>query len=355
MSDRYPRGDPGRLDLDDLIKQFVHKSIAYYFGYIDQPSTATMIKAFNASMQTLSRNIHSIQEFDASDPSKLLEGVLKSVTSSITATFSTLMLGGKSPYHDYTIDKQIPNWDEIPLQVVFITPPPPVGSAPKVAIPSQRMKVKIAPQPFDEGAQKIVYHALDVDNDEHIVLKRSKRTDPKSNSIKRCLESAQIHATAANFAANFNRKNKMRRYASEIQFAEIGVMQVTVQDKPRFFTYEQYLGESNYTKFNTNFHYIPEQEDDDQFSKSCQAFSHYSWEMSGKKLVICDLQGVKLAPEFGCRVILTDPAIHTTNVLCHGSTNLGQRGIERFFRMHKCNDICYALKLKHPNFEEREP
>ena len=344
MTDHYPRGDPKGLNLDELMKGFIDKNITYYFGYIKKFSTDTMVKAFNASMKSQSTNTHSIQEFDASDPSKLLEGVFKSVTCSITATVSALMLGER-PRHDYSIDKQIPNWDYLPSQVVMVTPPPPVGSAPKIAVPSTPMNIKIAPQPFDEGAQKIAYHAFNEDTQDHIVLKRLKWADARSSSIKRCIETAQIHAIAANYSAEFNRENQFRSDASQMQFVPVGVMEVKAEStsNPKYFTYEPYLGDGGYTKFNTNFHYI--QTDDDEFSATCQAFSHYTWQKSGNQQLMCDLQGVKMRS----KVVLTDPVIHCTNVLWHGSTNFGTKGIQQFFRTHKCNHLCEAMKLKRPS------
>lgn len=303
-----------------------------------------MVKAFSSSLQAQSKNVHSITQFDASDPNKLLEGVFSSVTCSITATLATLMTGRERPAREYTIDENIPVWDELPSQSVLITPPPKTGSGVTIMPPNQPMKIKIAPQPFARGEQRIVYHAFDEDNAKHLVVKCSRFTDVRSNSIKRCLETAQIHAIAANYCAEFNREKPLMKLG-EIQFVGVGVMQATDEatHKIRYLTYEPYLGDSGYTKFNTNYHAIP-QIDDDILSATCQAFSHYTWKKSGKKLVVCDLQGVK----FDNRAVLTDPVIHYTHVLCHGSTNLGTRGIKQFFRVHKCNDICRAMNLEHP-------
>lgn len=345
VSDRYPDGDPEGLKLDDLMKQLVEKEITYYFGYINKSHTLAMINAFNSSMQAGSNNVYSIQQFDASNSDKLLEGVFRSVTSSITTTLAALMTGGTRLPRKYTIDEKLPDWDSLPSQVVMVTPPPTIGSGAKREMPNKPMNVKIAPQPFSEGAQRIVYHAFDEDSKEHIVLKCSKWADRRSNCLKRYIETAQVHAIAANYCAHFNRERPLLVSTSEVQFVPAGVMQVTDGNELRYFTYEQYLGDGSYTKFNSNLDYVHQEESDDTLSATCQAFSHYTWQKSGKRIIICDLQGVQIAH----RVVLTDPAIHYTNVLCHGSTNLGPRGIERFFRVHKCNDICRAMKLNHPN------
>ena len=344
VRDDYPDGDPGGLQLDDLMKQFIDKEIKYFFAYIDKLATHAMLMAFNKSMLSQSRGIHSIQQFNASEPSNLLDGVYQSVTCSIGATLTALRAEESTrKLRNYTIVNEIPEWDDLPIQEVMVTPPPDVGADTKLQFPSQQKKIKIAPHPFAEGKQKIAYHALDVDGNEHLVLKQSKFSDRKSNVIKRCLETAQTHAIASSVSAEFNRRNMHRANASEIMFAAVGVLQVTTTEKPQFYTYELYLGDGDYMKFNTNFHHLPAK--DDKLNNTCQAFSHYSWEKSGKRQVICDLQGIKIGDT---RVALTDPAIHDTNVLCHGNTNLGARGIQQFFRNHECNYLCRALGLKRP-------
>ena len=324
------------------MKQFAEKNIMYYFGYIKKDYTYKMIRAFNASLQAQSK-VNSIKQFDVSDPTSLLEGVFKSVTCSITTTLDVLVSGGKRRLRDYTIDESIPDWDTLKPQQVMVTPPPTIGHAPKQEVPHQPLNVKIAPQPFAEGSQKVVYHAYDEDNKEHIVLKQSKWTNASSNNIKRCLETAHVHAIATNFAAAFNQKRPSQ--ASEIQFVPVGVMLAEDGANTLHYTYEPYmdLSSSDYTKFNSNLVYIhsTSEQDNPIYNNTCQAFSHYTWVKSGKILVICDLQGVTS----GSRLILTDPAIHHTNILCHGSTNLGMKGILKFFQVHKCNDICQALKL----------
>jgi hypothetical protein len=155
-----------------------------------------------------------------------------------------------------------------------------------------------------------------------------------------------VHAIAANYSATFNREASVDVEASQIEFVSVGVMLVPGRSQQQYFTYEPYimkLSRGGYMKFNSNFDYILKggKYDEDQIYDTCQAFSHYTWVKSGKKLVICDLQGVKSR----FKLILTDPAIHYTHILCHGSTNFGIMGILKFFEVHKCNDICRALKL----------
>lgn len=91
---------------------------------------------------------------------------------------------------------------------------------------------------------------------------------------------------------------------------------------------EPYL-EGTYHKFNSNSGY----EDDDW--KRMQALSHFSFEWSNGKMLLCDLQGVQRDGIY----ILTDPAICSIEQ-SFGPTDLGLKGIQNFFAYHKCNKYC---------------
>ena len=70
-----------------------------------------------------------------------------------------------------------------------------------------------------------------------------------------------------------------------------------------------------------------------------ESLCHFSYELSGKDLLLVDLQG------FG--LVLTDPEIASVSenemLFCIG--NNGKRAFERFFRQHKCNTYCTELGL----------
>ncbi|XP_078659457.1 myosin heavy chain kinase B-like [Branchiostoma floridae x Branchiostoma belcheri] len=69
-----------------------------------------------------------------------------------------------------------------------------------------------------------------------------------------------------------------------------------------------------------------------------QAFSHFTFERTNGRMVVCDVQGV------GDRY--TDPQIHCMDDdLQYGQGNFGAHGIISFVRNHRCNSICRALKL----------
>lgn len=68
-----------------------------------------------------------------------------------------------------------------------------------------------------------------------------------------------------------------------------------------------------------------------------EAYSHFTYESSQHKILVCDIQGVRDA--------YTDPQIHSVDRKGFGKGNLGQRGIDKFLQTHRCNAICKYLKL----------
>eukprot|EP01111_Echinosteliopsis_oligospora_P014898 TRINITY_DN5730_c0_g1_i1.p1 TRINITY_DN5730_c0_g1~~TRINITY_DN5730_c0_g1_i1.p1 ORF type:complete len:358 (-),score=103.32 TRINITY_DN5730_c0_g1_i1:12-1085(-) len=88
-----------------------------------------------------------------------------------------------------------------------------------------------------------------------------------------------------------------------------------------------------YRKHNNNYGYVSEEE-----RNTPQSFSHFTYEASGKKILVCDIQGVSDN--------YTDPQMHTVDSMPSlGKGNLGSRGINKFLSTHHCNLICQYLRL----------
>ena len=82
-----------------------------------------------------------------------------------------------------------------------------------------------------------------------------------------------------------------------------------------------------------------------------EAFSHWSWVHTNGDKLVCDLQGHRgdgSLPHLGQQYyyLLTDPAICSA---CreYGESDLGQAGIDAFFRHHECNEWCRQLDLEY--------
>eukprot|EP00960_Hanusia_phi_P052824 761684-Hanusia_phi.AAC.4 len=87
-------------------------------------------------------------------------------------------------------------------------------------------------------------------------------------------------------------------------------------------------------------------------SELSEAFAHFTWEASGKRLLIDGIR--KLAGDVFC-----DPCVHSSTDLGgkirfyfyasfgvgFGRKNQGIQGIDDFFRTHRCNTICLRLGL----------
>uniref|UniRef100_A0A6B2L0Y9 Alpha-type protein kinase domain-containing protein n=1 Tax=Arcella intermedia TaxID=1963864 RepID=A0A6B2L0Y9_9EUKA len=94
--------------------------------------------------------------------------------------------------------------------------------------------------------------------------------------------------------------------------------------------------DGEYIKYNTNGGFI----DSVHWHNTPHAFSHFTFEKSGRTLMIVDIQGVG--------DVYTDPQIHTSerkNIKQFGSGNLGIKGIALFLYTHRCNPICKHLNL----------
>jgi hypothetical protein len=91
-------------------------------------------------------------------------------------------------------------------------------------------------------------------------------------------------------------------------------------------------------------------------SEVAQAFSHYTYLASGRKRLVCDLQGVY---DEKVRLLkFSDPVIHYHNSqrldrqFVHGRTDRGKKGIAMFFATHRehCGHLC---KLMNRGFRRR--
>ena len=79
------------------------------------------------------------------------------------------------------------------------------------------------------------------------------------------------------------------------------------------------------------------------------AFSHFTHSHTKGYLLVCDIQGIETSNRTGAdTLLLTDPAIHCPSHMRFGTTNLQQKGVDKFFSTHTCNKYCTSLGLKKP-------
>lgn len=99
---------------------------------------------------------------------------------------------------------------------------------------------------------------------------------------------------------------------------------------------EPKLGAS-WTRYTDNFANVYN-EGNAAMSIVAQAFSHFTYEMSGGDLMVVSLQGADR---------LTWPVVHTRDGgrFCRDNRNLHTMGMDAFFSTHQCNDVCRFLHL----------
>ena len=97
---------------------------------------------------------------------------------------------------------------------------------------------------------------------------------------------------------------------------------------------------------------------DFQLSDYLQAFSHFTYLFTNRKLLVCDLQGVYNTDLSPPTFELSDPVIHYRSKkgrnMVFGRTDKGQKGIQLFFNSHVCTGICKILELSKKNTKWRK-
>ncbi|KAL7536710.1 hypothetical protein ACHAWF_005537 [Thalassiosira exigua] len=174
----------------------------------------------------------------------------------------------------------------------------------------------------------------------------------------------KLQQLAQKYATIFNRKLSSlpgaRTKVPRIHFLECWVMMfVNEKNEQDAILVEKMLDVKSYTKWNTNAGYVKGSpsptatrslEIGDGVCISIedvpQAFSHFTYIASGRRFLVCDLQGVlntSLSPPV---FELTDPAIHykkRTQRIDFGRTDRGEAGIQDFLTSHKCSPLCRML------------
>ena len=341
ITDRFPEGDPSNISHYEIMDAVFKLNIQYWFGYIRWERTDQMIRILDDTLQRLSNRKLTIGQFDASEPSTLEAAVYGSAVTSIARTVDT-GIEGITSVRPYQLSSVYPDLDALPTKVGKKSPPKVErlsGDDILLQPPSLPVSLKCAPLPFAVGGLRLAYYAFEQPHNKRVVLKVFKRTGERWNCPKRYMEVSEIQKLATSYAEEFNQDKPSG--TMEIKFVRVDVIDFEKNkegEQSRWYTMEDYM-EGKYEKFNSNTGWVSFQED--PISATMQAFSHYTWVKSGKKLVVCDLQGVKTDKG----TFLTDPAIHSEEYWRYGKTNLGPKGIRRFFKTHQCNVICTKLKL----------
>jgi len=191
---------------------------------------------------------------------------------------------------------------------------------------TKRVKIVMEEEPFKEGGMRIAHKAWEVTGDQMIagVAKYFKQREVSSNM---CFNEAMTQMLADDYALRFNEALGSHR---EIRFVPVTVLRLS-ERSGQIVSFEPFLG-GKYVKHNDNDGHV------DTTDEMPQAFSHFTWEASNQKILVCDIQGVD--------DLYTDPQIHSIDGEGFGSGNMGFSGIRKFFESHKCNGVCRSMELR---------
>eukprot|EP00026_Physarum_polycephalum_P005424 Phypoly_transcript_05458.p1 GENE.Phypoly_transcript_05458~~Phypoly_transcript_05458.p1 ORF type:complete len:527 (+),score=99.15 Phypoly_transcript_05458:312-1892(+) len=194
------------------------------------------------------------------------------------------------------------------------------------------VKVKLDKEPFACGGLRKCYHLHDCTRPEdNYVAKLS--IDPFEDHDIYFID-VEIQMHSKEFARKFNQYNPPKN----VDFVMAWLLELIEREGRPLCGVETFI-EGPYRKHNNNFGYVSEDE-----RNTPQAFSHFTYEASNHKILICDIQGVA--------DLYTDPQMHTIDIKkaeLMGKGNMGVRGISKFLATHQCNAICRYLRLPSIN------
>lgn len=339
--DDYPDGDPRGLDIKKLLKQLVDLNINYYFSEINT-STLKMIDEFNNEFLILkSKQIKSIKLANASD---LVHAVEVSIMETVNDELSKNQANLKNLKIVQTaIDWSITSFKNIKANLIVATFH---GSIDKIKSSSiyyeyNEISLLMSNEPFSRGSLRYAYTAILNHGTKtepiyvNSVLKESVFIDPERNSIEFHKESVEIQVIARFLAQEFSKLVKLKK---RINIIEVNL--IRIEGSECCYTIEDYV-EGKFMKWMNN-----EGEYDNEIkAEILHAFSHWTYEATNEYLIVTDLQGFMFKEN---EYVLTDPTITCAKDPEKFSlTNLGSKGVETFFRLHECNQICKSLNLKN--------
>jgi len=196
--------------------------------------------------------------------------------------------------------------------------------------------VKIEKKPFGKGAFRSCFRMKKLSSwipggweqaSDYVAKTYTKTADPEVNR-RLVFTDVKVQMIAKLYAEYYNQN----RPPKPIDMMQVFVLELVDRPSKPAFCVERYL-EGKYVKYNSNVGFC------DDTRNTPHAFSHFTFERSGGKLIIVDIQGVG--------DLYTDPQIHTSeNQEQFGEGNLGIKGFALFFHTHKCNPVCKHLNLR---------
>eukprot|EP01039_Chlorochromonas_danica_P008413 gene8413-9272_t len=357
VTDNYPK-EYGLEDYRRVLRSLYDKKVRYFFGKI-KDTTDIMISRFNeliGSKYILETPLR---------PSEMMNEILRSVVNSTRDAIAHSCRGAnpkKDRQQAIKLDLNEPDWDNIDMEgLIVYNMTTPMSMEAMVNEATDRCVhdtpvvdetfAMIAKIPFAKGALRAAHygklvkiHCLDVID---VVIKFA-LADKDQHATRLPYERFLVcHRTAYFMAKEFKKVNIGRNWP-RVEYVEAKILQLMTRwPNPPFVICEDRIPrEAVFEKYNSNTGYCaPCPTAQNTNHEIIQAFSHWSYEVTNKHLMIVDCQGGFVENGVGGVFYLTDPAIHSVNVLKYGRTNLGEKGFGYFFKSHQCNDYCRSLGL----------
>eukprot|EP00282_Hemiselmis_andersenii_P006130 CAMPEP_0114158950 /NCGR_PEP_ID=MMETSP0043_2-20121206/27509_1 /TAXON_ID=464988 /ORGANISM="Hemiselmis andersenii, Strain CCMP644" /LENGTH=250 /DNA_ID=CAMNT_0001254781 /DNA_START=112 /DNA_END=861 /DNA_ORIENTATION=+ len=185
--------------------------------------------------------------------------------------------------------------------------------------------VIIEDKPFQQGCMRTAHHMTEVEEDGCRCAFVAKFTKI-SVTAESIFEDSKLSMISQLYADEFNRVSGVDK---KVAFLPSYVL--VLQDRGNLLCCSEPVLSGNYLKHNNNDGVVA------TARMVPQAFTHFTWECSRHKILICDIQGVG--------DYYTDPQILSSDGAGFGLGNAGVEGVIKFMKTHQCNEICKHIGL----------
>jgi len=191
----------------------------------------------------------------------------------------------------------------------------------------ERIWVKLDDRrPFSKGSFRAAYHLQDLSEPEIRYVAKLSSQDKETREVY--FYDVKAQAIASQLAECFNAHNPPK----SCEFIQAYVLMLPERENAPLCGVEPFIS-GIYFKHSDNTYWKNELQ-----RNTPAAFSHYTYNVSNKELLVCDIQGVG-----DC---YTDPQVHSNlRGVRFGKGDRGRQGITDFFSNHICNDVCKYLNL----------
>lgn len=374
-SDSFPSGHPDDPTLDSLFKQLKAKNIIYKFMKVNE-HCARMVEIFS---------IHTndpIEVYNTEDISTLTDSIEESIRASVTTALESANV--KKTY--VKLSDTIPDWTKVsPRRALIDTYELPdsikmITKWKDLQLNTVSGNFQIAPEPFARGAQRKAFFARRLfplkDGEgqaakvpgefkfatkcDDIVAKEFITKYSEKRNLAKSLSDMETQAISKYLALLFNHNLSRKRVSNDTPRIKVLLSRVVKffpdGQEPSIMSVEQkFKGDSPvFEKYTNNLAFVRQKVADQEYTTRLDvalAFSHFSFQITSEYLIVVDLQGVVGSDSWKKHktIVLTDTAIHCqADITRFGKTNLGQKGMDTFMSIHKCNALCKALGLDKP-------